>query len=451
MKTQAAGDRALLVELDPQISVAALHAAAGKVRRIDGVLNCIVGRESLYVVFSRPPDGEAVSKAIGEAAMVAQTFAGSAHRLIVSFRPEDAPDLHAFLEKVDLSRDEFLRDVARLRLVARYIGFRGGFAYLDGWPAEWAMPRRETSRPVPRGSFAIAGATAGFYPTDSPGGWNLLGRTSADLEHRLQPGDVLEIIPTREPLEAAPTPARAPRPALPGLEILAAPLAAVVAGEDWTGIEKGIPEGGAFDGPAAAAARRATGLETSARVLECALAGPRLRASAQVVLSWYGGTADVHVDGRRVGDERQFQVAAGQVVEIGRITGGLRGYLAAGSAPGDVTQLERKDRLVIRVLPGPHSPSIEELVCEVSTQLDRVGIRLRPTNAAGFSIPASLPTCGMQCGTLQLHPDGSLVAMGPDHPVTGGYLQPMTVLWEERWKLAQLSPGEQVRFVAQLP
>jgi allophanate hydrolase subunit 2 len=50
----------------------------------------------------------------------------------------------------------------------------------------------------------------------------------------------------------------------------------------------------------------------------------------------------------------------------------------------------------------------------------------------------------MQFGTIQLHPDGSLVAMGPDHPITGGYLQPLTVRWDERWKLAQLAPGERV-------
>jgi len=46
---------------------------------------------------------------------------------------------------------------------------------------------------------------------------------------------------------------------------------------------------------------------------------------------------------------------------------------------------------------------------------------------------------------------GSLVAMGPDHPVTGGYLQPMTVIASERWKLAQLVPGERVVLKAQPP
>ena len=49
----------------------------------------------------------------------------------------------------------------------------------------------------------------------------------------------------------------------------------------------------------------------------------------------------------------------------------------------------------------------------------------------------------------RLHPDGSLVAMGPDHPVTGGYLQPMTVIVADRWKLGQLMPGDRVLFRTQ--
>jgi len=85
---------------------------------------------------------------------------------------------------------------------------------------------------------------------------------------------------------------------------------------------------------------------------------------------------------------------------------------------------------------------------DVTAQLNRVGIRLRPAEASPFEAPANLPSCGMQFGTLQWHPDGSLVAMGPDHPVTGGYLQPATVVSDDLWRLAQLAPGEHVRLVA---
>lgn len=96
---------------------------------------------------------------------------------------------------------------------------------------------------------------------------------------------------------------------------------------------------------------------------------------------------------------------------------------------------------------GPHDRHLTRVECEVTPQLDRVGIRLRPLHPLQIPIPADLKSIGMQCGTVQLHPDGSLVAMGPDHPVTGGYLQPLTVLSAERWKLAQLVPGERITFV----
>jgi allophanate hydrolase subunit 2 len=94
---------------------------------------------------------------------------------------------------------------------------------------------------------------------------------------------------------------------------------------------------------------------------------------------------------------------------------------------------------------------IDVVECEVTPQLDRVGVRLRPLQPIAYRPPADLRSCGMQCGTVQLHPDGSLVIMGPDHPVTGGYLQPMTVVSSERWKVAQLAPGMRVRLIAQPP
>ncbi len=107
----------------------------------------------------------------------------------------------------------------------------------------------------------------------------------------------------------------------------------------------------------------------------------------------------------------------------------------------------RGEHHTIGVVAGPHDSPLREIECEVTPQLDRVGIRLKPLQPLGFQPPADLPSIGMQFGSIQLHPDGSLVAMGPDHPITGGYLQPLTVRWDERWKLGQLAPGDRVRFV----
>jgi KipI family sensor histidine kinase inhibitor len=63
-----------------------------------------------------------------------------------------------------------------------FCGFTPGWAYLRGLPADLAVPRRQTPRPrVPAGSVGLADTYAGIYPTASPGGWQLVGRSDAVL------------------------------------------------------------------------------------------------------------------------------------------------------------------------------------------------------------------------------------------------------------------------------
>jgi KipI family sensor histidine kinase inhibitor len=75
--------------------------------------------------------------------------------------------------------------VARLTdtpLRVAFCGFSPGFAYLAGLPAELAVPRLDTPRHrVPAGSVALAETYTGIYPSASPGGWRLVGRTDAVL------------------------------------------------------------------------------------------------------------------------------------------------------------------------------------------------------------------------------------------------------------------------------
>jgi hypothetical protein len=378
VKIVPAGDNARLIELG-DVSAAELHARAREMRAQGKVV--IVGHSSLYVLEC----GNAV------AAFKAATLSphSKTHHVRVNF---DGPDLPPGFKP-----REFV-------LTVRYLGFRGGFGYLDGWPEKYAMPRKTTSRPVSRGSFAIAGNVAGFYPIDSPGGWNILGHTDHDFVYALAPGDTIVITPTNEPLP------------LPPLHETERPsLHTRVFPPDWSQVERGMPPGGPFDDVAAA-------MLDAEELLECALVWPK-------------------VEGVWVGPD----LSTGSVVPSGRIVGGLRGYV--GRSFASLRTRERDDRRVIRAMRGPHDIGLKSIECEVTPKLDRVGIRLTPLTKIDITPPADLKSIGMQCGTVQLHPDGSLVAMGPDHPVTGGYLQPMTVLTGERWKLAQLSPGERVTFV----
>ena len=83
------------------------------------------------------------------------------------------------------------------------IGFVPGFAYLAEVDPRIAAPRRKTPRTVVApGSVAIAGAQTGVYPTSTPGGWNIIGRTPArpyDATRAqpslFSPGDLVRFVP----------------------------------------------------------------------------------------------------------------------------------------------------------------------------------------------------------------------------------------------------------------
>jgi inhibitor of KinA len=62
------------------------------------------------------------------------------------------------------------------------IGFLPGFAYMGEVDERIAVPRRDSPRlKVPKGSVGIAGRQTGIYPLESPGGWQIIGRTQLDI------------------------------------------------------------------------------------------------------------------------------------------------------------------------------------------------------------------------------------------------------------------------------
>jgi KipI family sensor histidine kinase inhibitor len=87
----------------------------------------------------------------------------------------------------------------------RFLGFAPGFAYLWRVPAAIATPRLDTPRErVPAGSVAIAGEQTAVYPTATPGGWRLIGRTAlriwdpaAEEPARLRAGMRVRFVPER--------------------------------------------------------------------------------------------------------------------------------------------------------------------------------------------------------------------------------------------------------------
>lgn len=92
----------------------------------------------------------------------------------------DGPDLEEVARLWGCAPGEVGERHAEVELVSAFCGFAPGFAYLAGLGRE--VPRLATPRTrVPAGSVALAGTWCGIYPTASPGGWRIIGRTEARL------------------------------------------------------------------------------------------------------------------------------------------------------------------------------------------------------------------------------------------------------------------------------
>jgi len=94
----------------------------------------------------------------------------------------DGDDLPAVAAHWGVDVPAAVHRLSSAELRVAFCGFAPGFAYLTGLPPEWDVPRLPAPRPrVPAGSVALAGGYAGIYPTASPGGWRLVGRTDVVL------------------------------------------------------------------------------------------------------------------------------------------------------------------------------------------------------------------------------------------------------------------------------
>jgi inhibitor of KinA len=94
----------------------------------------------------------------------------------------DGEDLAFVAESNNLSIEEVIEIHTTPKYRVFMMGFLPGFAYMGGLDARIATPRKATPRTkVPAGSVGIAGNQTGIYPSESPGGWQLIGRTELQL------------------------------------------------------------------------------------------------------------------------------------------------------------------------------------------------------------------------------------------------------------------------------
>lgn len=181
MEVRAAGSSALLACLDEAGQVTGLYRELQS-DPPDGFVDVIPAAETVMVVFDPArTDSSAVRKWLEDAAERAAEHESVADQgpLVTIPVVYDGPDLAAVAGSTNLSVDEVVRRHAAGEYVVAFCGFAPGFGYLTGLDPALRLPRRPVPRTrIPTGSVAIADRFTSVYPSNSPGGWHLLGHTS---------------------------------------------------------------------------------------------------------------------------------------------------------------------------------------------------------------------------------------------------------------------------------
>jgi inhibitor of KinA len=206
LRIVAAGDAALTVEFPPRVApdiharVRALASAAHR-RCGPSLRDVVIGYCSVTVFFDPLIVDAAWIEGQLQEALAELPDQADLDRAIVDvpvcYGGEFGPDLEDVAAYGSCSADEVIALHSGTTYIVYLLGFVPGFTYMAEVHARIAAPRRATPRPaVPAGSVAIAGAQTGIYPSVTPGGWNIVGRTpvkpydpSRAVPFLFQPGD----------------------------------------------------------------------------------------------------------------------------------------------------------------------------------------------------------------------------------------------------------------------
>ncbi|SEB41083.1 sensor histidine kinase inhibitor, KipI family [Paramicrobacterium humi] len=185
------GDLALLVECESLAEVMALHR--GLSERPDAVVDIVPAARTILVTIAEPRQADRIATWLREATPVAADEGGPLEPVEIEVQ-YDGEDLAEVARLTGLSEREVVEAHTGARWEVAFGGFAPGFGYLVCSDERLRVPRRTSPRTrVPAGSVGLAGEFTGIYPRESPGGWQLIGRTDAVLwDAEAEPPALLE-------------------------------------------------------------------------------------------------------------------------------------------------------------------------------------------------------------------------------------------------------------------
>lgn len=183
MRLLPSGDSGLLIECDDLTEVGRLHAAV-RDRPPDGLIDLVPAARTLLLVLDPGITSPgAAGRAVSGLELGEVSASGPEVEVVEIGVHYDGEDLAEVASVLGCAPPEVVRQHTDGTWRVAFCGFAPGFGYLIPEDAEpWSIPRRDSPRTrVPAGAVGLAGEFTGLYPRESPGGWQLIGRTRTTL------------------------------------------------------------------------------------------------------------------------------------------------------------------------------------------------------------------------------------------------------------------------------
>ncbi|MEE1672411.1 allophanate hydrolase subunit 1 [Agarivorans aestuarii] len=164
--------------------------------QLDNISDIIVASDTLLCIGNNQTQFESIGAAVQQFELqLGRPSSKQTFDIPVCYAQQLAPDLSGVAQQLQLSVNQVIELHKQSVYKVKMIGFMPGFTYLSGLSPQLSLPRKSTpASKVPAGSLAIAEDMSAVYPSDSPGGWHIIGQSPIKLfDKHVEPMCPLEV------------------------------------------------------------------------------------------------------------------------------------------------------------------------------------------------------------------------------------------------------------------